>query len=154
MPREFILAKRAIDTASVQQSNNNVAKQPKTVEQKPDDYLTKLARLVPVEVIGAFIAGVNLITAAAKEEYRDNWQWYWYIIISLAAIPYLIWGAKLKKIWSFALIYIAFHLWVVCFGGPFEGIELQGMSIKVIGALVSLAYTLAIPKWVIPKYED
>ena len=141
MPREFILKSRGNETAAS--------------KAKPDDYVTKLAKLVPVEVISAYIAGFNILNYTSKDP--DNLtavNWWWFVLMAIACIFYLWIFAKVRKWWSLPLIWGAFILWVICFGGPFENLVWWGYPAKIIGSLTSILYTLLVPKFVIPKYES
>jgi hypothetical protein len=114
--------------------------------QAPDGYLTKLIKIVPSEVIAAFLAIDGIVRGAAAFSVNS----YWLVSAILLAIC-AAWVAReagsTDKPFPFRQVLLstgAFVVWVHAIGGPFEYAKLDWYDPAFAGILVIL-YTLAVP---------
>ncbi|WP_372367119.1 hypothetical protein [Candidatus Uabimicrobium sp. HlEnr_7] len=92
-------------------------------KQSTQDYLAKVTRLIPAQIIGAYILIAGLIPTNAQ-----NQKWiYTFIFVFLLVLAPIIGNKnrtqrKQKKLtWKqIVIVGISFSLWVYCLGGPFR----------------------------------
>jgi hypothetical protein len=116
-------------------------------EVKTDqDYKNKLLKLIPSEIVAAYI----LIGSIIPDEYK-----YWGTIITavimLILIPfYLRRLYDVKRLGQIIYIMIAFIIWIYTLGEPFSH---WGIWQEWIGSVLLILYTLAIPLFYHPRAE-
>ncbi len=109
---------------------------------KPDDYLTKILKYIPAEVVALYITLYNIANAAKTEIPFELITWIIFAIGIIGTVLYLIRVAKVSD-WSQILISsIAFVAWVFALGAPFSFLSWYQ---PVYGALVLPIYTFFIP---------
>lgn len=85
----------------------------------PDDYLDRLVKYIPSEVIALYLGVTNVAPA-------DHWRALWIItVLATACVPIYMWyatqSAGRPTLWSQILISsVAFPIWVFAIGGPFR----------------------------------
>jgi hypothetical protein len=89
-----------------------------TPAKEGDDYLDRLVKYIPSEIIALYLGVTNVAPA-------DHWRALWIItILSVVCVPIYMYYATLsagKPLWSQVLISsIAFPIWVFAIGGPFR----------------------------------
>lgn len=91
--------------------------------RQPDDYLSKVAKLIPVEIVATFITIDSALSVAADN--TPMWL-YWGATVVLAILCplYMIRATRVEGLgiaWSqVAVSTLAFPIWVYAIGGPFE----------------------------------
>ena len=116
-------------------------------EVKTDqDYKMKLLKLIPSEIVAAYI----LIGSIIPEEYK-LWGTIVTAVIMLVLIPfYLRRLYDVKRLGQIIYIMIAFVIWIYTLGEPF----LQwGIWQEWIGSALLILYTLTIPLFYHPRAE-
>ncbi len=109
---------------------------------KPDDYLAKLIKYIPSEVVALYITLYSIASASKKEIPFEFIVWFIFILGIIGTILYLRRVAKVID-WSQIFIStIAFVVWVFALGGPFS---LLSWYHPVYGALLLPIYTFFIP---------
>lgn len=109
-----------------------------------DDYMTKLAKYIPGEIIAAYVAIDGIIKSATK----FSGGVYWIVFLALLVLtPLYIWRVtteppKKAAISQIVVSTIAFFVWVFALGGPFASL---GWYLPVYGAVLLVIYTAAIP---------
>ena len=116
-------------------------------EVKTDqDYKSKLLKLIPSEIIAAYILIGGIIPADYK-----YWGSLITAVIMLVLIPfYLRRLYDVKRLGQIIYIMIAFVIWIYTLGEPF----LQwGIWQEWIGSALLILYTLTIPLFYHPRAE-
>ncbi|KPL13711.1 MAG: hypothetical protein AMS23_00660 [Bacteroides sp. SM1_62] len=116
-------------------------------EVKTDqDYKTKLLKLIPSEIVAAYILIVGIIPADYK-----YWGTLITAVIMLVLIPfYLRRLYDVKRLGQIIYIMIAFIIWIYTLGEPFRQ---WGIWQEWIGSALLVLYTLTIPLFYHPRAE-
>ncbi len=116
-------------------------------EVKTDqDYKTKLLKLIPSEIVAAYILIGGIIPADYK-----YWGTLITAIIMLVLIPfYLRRLYDVKRLGQIIYIMIAFVIWIYTLGEPFRH---WGIWQEWIGSALLILYTLTIPLFYHPRAE-
>ncbi len=122
--------------------------------EKPDDYLAKLAKMIPAEVVSFYIISTGAITAAEGEVPKDALAWLVFGV-GLLATALLAWITAKKDLtaakadfieqragWKTVFTTFGFFVWVFALGGPFT--QITGYF-TVYGTLLMMIYTLLAP---------
>lgn len=127
----------------VTKKNVNVvqAKSPGAI-LKPDDYLTKLIKYIPSEVVALYIALYGIASAAKEEISFVFISWLIFVIGIIGTVLYLWRVAKVSHCLQLIISTIAFVVWVFALGGPFSSLPWYH---PVYGALLLPVYTFFIP---------
>lgn len=116
--------------------------------EKNDDVLTRVAKLVPAEIVAGYIP----LVAAAEAIATDSSKRFTFAVgaffLGLALTPVYLWLTGKPKNWvqklSVVLSTIAFILWAYLLGGPFAMEEMGnylGSYDKQIGSFIVFAFT-------------
>jgi len=105
-----------------------------------DTYPAKLLKIIPAEIIAAYLAAVGLI----PKTYEYTLEIL--IIISIflfCCVPlYLVYVIKIQKPGQLIFSTLSFAVWVFSIGGPFTYISFYQ---PFIGSIVLILWTLIIP---------
>jgi hypothetical protein len=109
-----------------------------------DNYLVKLVKYIPAEVVAAYQAGEGIIPSL---KYASVIQWIWFGIL-LVASPFWIGIATRERgqpiAWfQTAVAPVAFTVWVFALGGPFK--DSFSWYEPGLGSLLLIAVTLLLP---------
>lgn len=117
---------------------------------KLDSYRDKLLKLIPAEIVAAFLALKGLLDAAQNVDGIALIQWI--VFAGLLIFTPLIYRFiyKVKDVKQHVLTILAFVIWVFTIGGPFDqffqGPDGEILPIKgIIASIVLVFYTLAVP---------
>jgi hypothetical protein len=108
----------------------------------PDNYKDKLVKLIPAEIVAAYITIHGLVINSAENN-KDTLLWIVFGFLVFLTPAYL---HKLMKVTAWKQIIfttIAFVIWVTAIGGPFQFIF--GFDAKFLGSIMLILYTLLIP---------
>ncbi len=116
-------------------------------EVKTDqDYKSKLLKLIPSEIVAAYILIGGIIPADYK-----YWGTLITAVIMLVLIPfYLRRLYDVKRLGQIIYIMIAFVIWIYTLGEPFRQ---WGIWQEWIGSALLVLYTLTIPLFYHPRAE-
>jgi hypothetical protein len=112
----------------------------------PDDYWTRLQKLIPTEVIAAFLAIDGVIQA--KVGISALGYWVLYAILVLLCCLYAHRAATTQELGTnhrqVVLAILAFLIWTYAIGGPysFSGTEFWN---RALGGVVVVLFTTAAP---------
>ena len=109
---------------------------------KPDDYLDRLLKYIPAEMVALWITAYGIASAASVDIPFEIITWLIFIAI-LVMTPLYLW--RLQNVNSklqLGLSTVSFAVWVFALGGPFA---LYGWYNIVYGALLLPFVTVAIP---------
>ena len=116
-------------------------------EVKSDqDYKSKLLKLIPSEIVAAYILIGGIIPADYK-----YWGTLVTAVIMLVLIPfYLRRLYDVKRLGQIIFVMIAFVIWIYTLGEPFRH---WGIWQEWIGSALLIIYTLTIPLFYHPRAE-
>lgn len=127
----------------------------KNLRANPDDHLDKVAKLVPTEIVAAFLAADNLILTQLTDDTDPSNKSeiaYWVVFsILLIVTPFYVKRTiasefKLLKSQIFVST-LAFVFWVYAIGGPFK---LAGLHDYLFAGLALIVFSIISPL-LIPK---
>jgi len=113
-----------------------------------DDYMSRLVKLVPAEIISVYLFAFNLIKGNSKTpaDGSETLQWIIFGIMLVATPIYLKKILKMESNAQVVLCTFSFLLWVFAMGGPLDGVALIGVyTVNFVGGLLVPIYTLFIP---------
>jgi hypothetical protein len=115
-----------------------------------DTYRDKLLKLIPAEIVAAFLALKGVLDAAQNVEGIALIQWI--VFVGLLIFTPLIFRYiyRVKDVKQHVLTTLAFVVWVFTVGGPFDqfftGPDGEILPIKgIIASILLVFYTLAVP---------
>lgn len=103
-------------------------------------YLSKLLKLIPSEVVAAYLAIVGMI----PDTYQNTKLLLTIVsLILLAIIPfYLVKLHNIQRVSQIIFVMCSFIIWVYSLGGPFKEF---GIYEAFIGSIILILWTLLIP---------
>lgn len=116
--------------------------QAKRKEIKPDDYLTKIIKYIPSEVVALYITLYGIASAARTEIPFAVISWFIFILGILGTVLYLWRVSRVVDKLQILISTGAFVVWVFALGGPFLSLSWYH---PVYGALLLPIYTFFIP---------
>jgi len=124
----------------------------RTDSELPDKYMDKIIKLVPSEIIAAFIAINNLIDIEEGAYMRIHWIVFFILLI---ATPFYISKITKRKdlpvLKSQILIStIAFTVWVFALGGPFRYLNWYD---SIYGSIFMILFTALSPLFIVPNKD-
>lgn len=115
-----------------------------------DDYVTRVAKFVPSEVLAAYVAMMGIVVAMDKTDtWRTPLAWGTFGLCMIFTPLYLSRFKAIstrQKVLHITLSCLAFTLWSYALGGPFE---IAGIYRANIGSLLLIAFTL-VSGWLKP----
>jgi len=123
-----------------------------------DDYKDKLLKLIPAEIIGAYLTLKSIIDSAAITEGTELIQWIVFaLLLVLTPVTYIV-IYKVKIFKQVAVTTFAFIIWVFTIGGPFDslftGSDGTILPLKgVIAGIILVFYSLIAPIFLQPKTD-
>jgi hypothetical protein len=109
---------------------------------KPDDYLTKLVKYIPSEVVVLYVTLYGIASAAKEEISFAFISWLIFVVGIFGTVLYLWRVAKVSDSLQLIISTIAFVVWVFALGGPFASLSWYH---PIYGALLLPVYTFFIP---------
>jgi uncharacterized membrane protein YdfJ with MMPL/SSD domain len=108
-----------------------------------NDYKDRLVKLIPSEIITAYVTLKGLISGAGEQGNKQLLLWIVFGILVILNPLYLFYVTQVKKAGQIVFSSIAFILWVMVIGGTFNNI--LGFSAEFMGSILLVIYTLFIP---------
>jgi hypothetical protein len=108
-----------------------------------NDYQDRLVKLIPSEIITAYVTIKGLISVAGVTGNKQLLLWIVFGILVILNPLYLFYVTGVKKAGQIAFSSIAFILWVMVIGGTFTSII--GFPAEFLGSILLVIYTLFIP---------
>ena len=107
------------------------------------DYLERLMRVIPAEIIGLYIVGTGIIPANQTVALVI---WFGFCLIAVAIVRTFgnadpAAGLPPQPV-PIAISVVAFAIWAYTLGGPFEAL---GLAIPWVGSLLVLVWSFVIP---------
>lgn len=129
---------REIKSANQQLQMQNVA---------PNDFKDRLIKLIPAEIIAAYITISGLIIGFAKNKPNaDHSTLLWIVILILMIFTpvYLMKILGVSKKVQILFSTIGFLIWAFATASPYTK-DILGFSFELIASLILILYTLLIP---------
>ena len=126
----------------------SVADQPIPPPSQVNDYKDRLVKLIPSEIITAYVTVKALINGAGEQGNRQLLTWIVFGILVVLNPLYLYYVTNVKKAGQSVFSSFACVLWVMVIGGT--GTTVLGYSAEYLGSIMLVVYTLLIPfvyKW-------
>lgn len=108
-----------------------------------NDYKDRLVKLIPSEIITAYVTLKGLITGPDVPGNKTLLLWIVFGILVVMNPLYLFYITKVKKAGQIIFSSFAFILWVMVIGGTFTSV--LGFPSEYIGSILLVIYTLFIP---------
>jgi len=108
-----------------------------------NDYKDRLVKLIPTEIITAYVTLKGLINGSGVEGNKSLLLWIVFGILVIINPLYLYYVTQVKKPGQILFSSLAFILWVMVIGGTFTTI--LGFPAEFIGSILLVIYTLFIP---------
>ena len=108
-----------------------------------NDYKDRLVKLIPTEIITAYVTLKGLINGSGVEGNKSLLLWIVFGILVVINPLYLYYVTQVKKPGQILFSSLAFILWVMVIGGTFTTI--LGFPAEFIGSILLVIYTLFIP---------
>lgn len=116
---------------------------PPSQAQTVNDYKDRLVKLIPSEIITAYVTLKGLITSPSVEGNKSLLLWIVFGILVVLNPLYLYYISNVKKAGQIIFSSFAFVLWVMVIGGTFTTVF--GFPAEYIGSIMLVIYTLFIP---------
>lgn len=113
----------------------------------PNDFKDRLVKLIPAEIIAAYVTISGLITGFAKgkpEADQANLLWIIIVILMILTPVYLTKISGVTKKGQLVFSTIGFLIWAFATASPYTN-DILGFSSELITSLVLILYTLLIP---------
>jgi hypothetical protein len=110
--------------------------------QIPDEYLSKVIKLIPAEVVSLYVALAGIIGAAGQNVNIPLLFWIVFIVCLVGTPLYLMRITKVSNLLQIGITTVAFAVWVFALGGPFA---LLSWYQPIYGALLLPIFTFFIP---------
>lgn len=111
--------------------------------QLPDDYKDRLVKLIPSEIVTAYVTIQGIMKGYTGSGNIHALLWIVFVILLILTPVYLHYISKVNNVFQIIFTSIAFVLWVIVIGGPIDTI--LGFNSAFIGSIFLVLYTLVIP---------
>ena len=108
-----------------------------------NDYKDRLVKLIPSEIITAYVTLKGLINGAGAAGNKSLLLWIVFGILVVLNPLYLYYVTQVRKPGQILFSSVAFVLWVMVIGGTFTSV--LGFPAEFIGSILLVLYTLFIP---------
>ncbi len=112
--------------------------------EKEDDYVTKVIKYIPAEIVAAFVTVDGVLRSVQAIPKFVGWMVF---LVLLVLTPLYVWRvtsdpAKPPATGQIVVATISFFLWVFALGGPFNHLS---WYLPAYGAIVLPIYTVLVP---------
>jgi len=115
--------------------------------QVPDEYLSKVLKLIPAEVVSLYIALAGIIVVGGQAVNGEALFWFIFVVCLIGTPLYLMKITKVGDLLQLGISTIAFVVWVFALGGPFATVSWYQ---PIYGALLLPIFTFFVPM-ILPK---
>jgi hypothetical protein len=117
-----------------------MAREIKDTNQSTEKYTEKLLKLIPSEIIAAYLA-IDGILSSQPDIQKQIIPWVCAFL--LISIPFHLWFLfNVRKLFQIIVTMISFVVWIFSIGGPFL---YHTWYLKIYGAVVLILWTLTVP---------
>lgn len=113
----------------------------------PNDFKDRLIKLIPAEIIAAYITISGLIIGFAKDKPnadKSNLLWIIILILMILTPVYLMKVLGISKKGQLLFSTIGFLIWAFATASPYTK-DILGFSFELITSVILILYTLLIP---------
>lgn len=116
-----------------------------------EDYFGRLAKYIPVEIVGLYVATSGIVPPATNGSTRCGALWTLFVLNFILVPIYFIFATskgKKRVLWpQVVLASIAFPVWVFALGGPFKCLSwYEGWIASITLAFVTVAFGFYKPR--------
>jgi hypothetical protein len=140
------LRENRVDLSLLDEGNQSTLEVKVASDAQPDDYTTKLIKLIPAEVVTVFVTLDGIIRSNGKVP--DFIYWIVFAVLVVACYLYM---SRVTKVDGLAnrksdasIACVSFVVWVFAIGGPFTYSKLAWYN-PVYGAILLPLYTFLVP---------
>ncbi|HEX8015360.1 MAG TPA: hypothetical protein VF465_09005 [Flavobacterium sp.] len=123
------------------------AADPQLEDAAPNDFKDRLIKLIPAEIIAAYITISGLIIGFAKSDSnadKSNLLWIIILVLMILTPVYLVKVSRVSKKGQLMFSTIGFLVWAFATASPYTN-EILGFSYELITSVILILYTLFIP---------
>lgn len=120
---------------------------------KPDNYQTRLLKLIPTEVVAVYVFISGLIQGGEGSNY-DILRWVVFGILFLINPFYLRYVTNVTNIRQIIICTIGFAVWVFSLGDYYQMIGHDLKFMQIVGSVVLALYTLLVPMFIREKVNE
>lgn len=84
-----------------------------------DDYLSRLLKYIPIEVIGVYLAATDAVSSVSGHTKHETVLWIIFAVVALATPLYLHNVVGIVRVRQLLISVVAFVVWAFALGGPF-----------------------------------
>lgn len=110
-------------------------------EIKPDDYLTKVIKYIPSEIVVLYVALIGIANSAIEQLPLPLIHWLIFIVGIIATVLYM-WRVAKDNVPQIIISTCAFAVWVFALGGPFVYLSWYN---SIYGVLLLPVFTFIVP---------
>jgi hypothetical protein len=110
-----------------------------------NDYKDRLVKLIPTEIITAYVTLKGLISGAGVSGNKQLLLWIIFGILVILNPLYIYYVTGVRKAGQIVFSSFAFVLWVMVIGGTFTNTLILGFQAEWLGSILLVIYTLFIP---------
>lgn len=113
----------------------------------PDNYVSQIVKLIPVEIVGVYLGLQNLFSVLAVPARAFTQLTIFFIILAIAPF-YLKFVGGITDSKQRLIAIVSYCIWGISLGGPFEYLlnNIQSpVSAQMIGGALIMIYTLIVP---------
>jgi hypothetical protein len=109
----------------------------------PDEYLSKVLKLIPAEVVSLYVALTGIVYMAGTESNGRTLFWIIFLICLIGTPLYLMRIAKVSNYLQIGISCLAFIIWAFAIGGQYI-LAIPGYQ-PIYGALLLPIFTFFVP---------
>src|SRR5712664_4247571 len=111
---------------------------------QPNDYLTKLMKYIPGEVVSLYVALEAVLKTSVHNPAEAQGPYWSIFVVCVIGTPLYLWRlGGVNKILQLFISTVALAVWVFALGGPFESLAWY-QTHKLYAALVLPIYTFLV----------
>jgi hypothetical protein len=147
---EYNLVKQTM-TQKIEENNVSKAEAKAVIEQnmpKAENYQSLLLKLIPTEVVGAYIFISGLLPIDNPESIDSKYKILHWIIFGLLFVInplFLRYASSVTNRKQIIICTLGFAVWAFSLGGPFMTIGSDQNFSRLIGSIILALYTLIVP---------
>ena len=121
-----------------------------------DDYRTRILKLIPAEVVAAYLTIKGLMDTATAQNNEFAFYLYWGVFAVLLVLTPVFY-VKVEKVNSLrqnVITTLAFVVWVFSIGGPFDSLFQDPANKNLLASVLLILFTLVAPQFFLPEKEE
>ncbi|MCX6236737.1 MAG: hypothetical protein NTY07_04100 [Bacteroidia bacterium] len=147
---EYMQMKENI-TQKIEENNVGAAEAATIVEKnlpKAEDYQSKLAKLIPAEVVGVYIFINGILPASTGVDKYLILRWIIFGVLFIINPFYLRYASAVTNKKQIVITTIGFAVWAFSLGGSLMVIGSDADFSRLVGSIILALYTLVVPMFI------